>query len=71
MKYQNFFDVLELLKKYDTYVHVGKRLWDIEFAALEIDNMWRSGLIDNADYAKIKLVLAHEHEVEVKRERGY
>ncbi|WP_373773815.1 hypothetical protein [Weissella soli] len=33
--------------------------------------MWRSGLIDNADYAKIKLVLAHEHEVEVKRERGY
>ena len=36
---QTFLDVLNLLKKYDIYIHVGKRLWDIELAAIEIDSM--------------------------------
>ena len=40
-RYANILDVLNLLKKYDIYIHVGKRLWDIELAAIEIDNMYR------------------------------
>ena len=66
---QTFLDVLNLLKKYDIYIHVGKRLWDIELAAIEIDNMYKSGLLDAKEYAQIKLVLRHEHELEEKQER--
>ena len=57
-------DVLNLLKKYDIYIHVGNRLWDIELAAIEIDNMYKAGLLEAKEYAQIKLVLRHEHEDE-------
>lgn len=66
---QTFLDVLNFLKKYDIYIHVGKRLWDIELAAIEIDNMYKAGLLDAKEYAQIKLVLRHEHELEEKQER--
>lgn len=66
---QTFLDILNLLKKYDIYIHVGKRLWDIELAAIEIDNMYKAGLLDAKEYAQIKLVLRHEHELEEKQER--
>lgn len=66
---QTFLDVLNLLKKYDIYIHVGKRLWDIELATIEIDNMYKAGLLDAKEYAQIKLVLRHEHELEEKQER--
>lgn len=66
---QTFLDVLNLVKKYDIYIHVGKRLWDIELAAIEIDNMYKAGLLDAKEYAQIKLVLRHEHELEEKQER--
>lgn len=66
---QTFLDVLNLLKKYDIYIHVGKRLWDIELAAIEIDNMYKAGLLDAKEYAQIKMVLRHEHELEEKQER--
>ncbi|RRG18713.1 DUF910 family protein [Weissella viridescens] len=65
----NFLDVLNLLKKYDIYIHVGKRLWDIELAAIEIDNLYRAKLITPKEYAQIKLVLTHEHEAEARREQ--
>lgn len=61
---RTFLDVLNLLKKYDIYIHVGNRLWDIELAAIEIDNMYKAGLLEAKEYAQIKLVLRHEHEDE-------
>ncbi|TYC48484.1 DUF910 family protein [Weissella muntiaci] len=64
---RTFIDVLDLLKRYDIYIHVGKRLWDIELAALEIDNMYKAGLLDIKEYGQIKLVLTHEHELEERR----
>jgi uncharacterized protein YqgQ len=67
MVMRTFIDVLDLLKRYDIYIHVGKRLWDIELAALEIDNMYKAGLLDIKEYGQIKLVLTHEHELEERR----
>lgn len=61
---RTFLDVLNLLKKYDIYIHVGNRLWDIELAAIEIDNMYKAGLLEAKEYVQIKLVLRHEHEDE-------
>ncbi|MCM0582751.1 YqgQ family protein [Weissella diestrammenae] len=64
---RTFKDVLNLLKMYDIYIHVGKRIWDIELAAIEIDNLYRADLISAKDYARIKLVLAHEHRMEMEQ----
>lgn len=66
---RTFLDVLNLLKKYDIYIHVGNRLWDIELAAIEIDNMYKAGLLEAKEYAQIKLVLRHEHEHEDEERR--
>jgi len=65
---QTFLDVLMLLKKYDIYIHIGKRLWDIELAAIEIDNLYRASLLEAKNYAQIKLVLQNEYEQELKHQ---
>lgn len=65
---RTFLDVLQLLKKYDIYIHLGNRLWDIELAAIEIDNLYKAGLLENKKYAQIKLVLTREHEMEERRQ---
>lgn len=67
-KMKTFLDVLQLLKKYDIYIHLGNRLWDIELAAIEVDNLYKAGLVDNKQYAQIKLVLGNEHEAEEKKQ---
>ncbi|MBS0949489.1 YqgQ family protein [Weissella minor] len=66
---KTFLDVLDLLKKFDIYIHVGKRLWDIELAAIEVDNLYRAGILKPKEYAQIKLVLRHEHEAEERHEQ--
>lgn len=65
---RTFLDVLTLLKQYDIYIHLGNRLWDIELAAIEVDNLYRVSLIDAKKYAQIKLVLQVEHEQEMQRQ---
>lgn len=67
---KTFLDVLQLLKKYDIYIHLGNRLWDIELAAIEVDNLYKAGLVDNKQYAQIKLVLGNEHEAEEKKQKS-
>lgn len=67
---KTFLDVLQLLKKYDIYIHLGNRLWDIELAAIEVDNLYKAGLVDNKRYAQIKLVLGNEHEAEEKKQKS-
>ncbi|QIL51117.1 YqgQ family protein [Weissella coleopterorum] len=64
---QTFKDVLNLLKVYDIYIHVGERLWDLELAAIEVDNLAKADLIDNDLYLRAKLVLEREHRLELKK----
>ncbi|MCX2454770.1 YqgQ family protein [Lacticaseibacillus nasuensis] len=63
---KTYYDVLQLLKEFGTYIHVGKRLWDIELAAVEVDRLHHLQLIDDKTYASAKIVLRHEHEQEEK-----
>ena len=44
---KTYYDVLQLLKGFGTYIHVGKRVWDIELAALELDRLHQAKLIDD------------------------
>lgn len=66
---KTLYDVQQLLEKYGILVHVGKRIWDIELMALELDNIKRAGLIDQHDYLIAKMILSREHRIEVKNEQ--
>lgn len=65
-KMQTFMDILDVLKMYDVYIHLGKRLWDIELAAIEVDNLAKAQAIDHSLYLKMKLVLEREHRKELE-----
>lgn len=67
---RTLYDVQQLLEKYGIIVHVGKRIWDIELMALELDNINRAHLIDQHDYLIAKLILRREHEYEEKLEKN-
>ena len=64
---KTLYDVQQLLKKYGVLVHVGKRIWDIELMALELDNIYHTNLLDKHDYLVAKMILAREHELEERR----
>lgn len=55
---------MTLLKGFGTYIHVGKRVWDIELAALELDRLQLDKLIDDKVYLNDKIVLRLAHEQE-------
>lgn len=66
---KTLYDVQQLLEKYGILVHVGKRIWDIELMALELDNINKAGLIDKNDYLIAKMILAREHRIEELNEK--
>ncbi|WP_416589161.1 YqgQ family protein [Lactiplantibacillus plantarum] len=66
---KTLYDVQQLLKKFGVYVYVGKRIWDIELMAIEINHLYQAGVIDPKMYARVKLVLSHEHRIEAERAR--
>lgn len=61
---KTLYDVQQLLKNYNIYIYIGKRIWDIELMALELDNLYKSGLISQKTFLSAKIVLTHEHEIE-------
>ena len=69
-EYRTLYDVQQLLKEFNVYVYVGKRLYDIELIAIELDHLYQAGVVDNATYMKAKTVLRKEHREEELREKN-
>lgn len=67
---KTLYDVQQLLKQFNVFVYVGKRLWDIELMALELDHLHEAGVVDKQTFVKAKLVLNREHAVEEEREQA-
>jgi len=67
---KTLYDVQQLLKKFGVYVYVGKRIWDIELMAIEVDHLYQAGVLDAKMYARVKLVLTHEHRIEAEHAQG-
>lgn len=65
---KTLYDVQQLLKKFNILVYVGKRKWDIELMAIELDNLYHSGVITKKEFLSSKLILNHEYEIEQKNE---
>ena len=66
---KTLYDVQQLLEKYGILVHIGKRIWDIELMALELDNINKAGLIDQHDDRMAKLILRREYRIEELNEK--
>ena len=70
-EYRTLYDVQQLLKEFNVFVYVGKRLYDIELMAIELDNLYQSGVIDRQVYMKAKIVLRKEpREVQFREKSG-
>ncbi|MBU3829898.1 MAG: YqgQ family protein [Candidatus Limosilactobacillus merdavium] len=68
--YRTLYDVQQLLKEFNVFVYVGKRLYDIELMAIELDHLYEAGVVDNQTYMKAKIVLRKEHREEEQREKN-
>lgn len=69
-EYRTLYDVQQLLKEFNVYVYIGKRLYDIELIAIELDHLYQAGVVDNATYMKAKIFLRKEHREEELREKN-
>ena len=65
---KTLFDVQQLLKRFGSYIYIGKRLYDIEVMKLELEKLYENGLIDKTEYLEAELVLRHEHRLEMEKE---
>ena len=68
--YRTLYDVQQLLKEFNVFVYVGKRLYDIELMAIELDHLYEAVVVDNQTYMKAKIVLRKEHREEEQREKN-
>ncbi len=66
--FRTLYDVQQLLKKFGTYVHVGKRIWDIELMSIELKNIYNNEMIDKQTFISAQLILKSEHRKEEKKE---
>ncbi|TGD24275.1 DUF910 family protein [Companilactobacillus suantsaicola] len=69
MSFTTLYDVQQLLKRFGTYVHVGKRIWDIELMFIEVKRLYESQMIDKKTFISAQLVLKREHRKEEEKEK--
>lgn len=62
---KTYYDVQQLLKRYGIYVYVGKRLYDIEMAKIELHRLYESGLLEKMTFLEADSILHREHEKEL------
>lgn len=61
---KTFYDVQQLLKQFNIYVYLGKRIYDIELMRIELKNVYDSHLIDKDTFLTADLILRREHKIE-------
>ncbi|MDR1568011.1 MAG: YqgQ family protein [Streptococcaceae bacterium] len=61
------YDVQQLLKQFNIYIYLGKRLYDIELMRIELKGLYDGHLIDKETFLVADLVLRREHRIEESR----
>ncbi|MCH4168246.1 MAG: YqgQ family protein [Streptococcaceae bacterium] len=64
---KTFYDVQQLLKQFNIYVYVGKRIYDIELMRIELKGLYDSHVIDKELFLTADLILRREHRIEESR----
>lgn len=57
---KEFFDVLQLLKRFGIFIYTGERKTDIELMMSEVTELFDNGLILKEDYLRAQLILKKE-----------
>lgn len=57
---ETMLDVRNLLKKFGIFVYTRNRKGDAELMELEINELYKTGLMTQEDYLKAKLILQRE-----------
>ncbi|APX72561.1 YqgQ family protein [Companilactobacillus allii] len=69
LSFRTLYDVQQLLKRFGTYVHLGKRIWDIELMSIEVKRLYENGMIEKNTFINAQMVLKSEHRKEEKIEK--
>ena len=65
---KTLYDVQQLLKQFGVVVYLGKRLYDIEMMKIELEELYKSALIDKENYLIAEMILRREHQIEMEKE---
>ena len=57
---KNMIDVYDLLKQFGTFIYTGDRIGDLELIEEEIKELYRSRMIEQAQYQSAILIIRHE-----------
>ncbi|MFC5591006.1 YqgQ family protein [Sporosarcina soli] len=56
----DYFDVLQLLKRFGIYIYTGNQKADIEMIQSEVKDLYDTGLLMQEDYLQALVVLRNE-----------
>lgn len=56
----DYYSVLQLLKRFGIHIYTGERKTDIELMMAEVKELYTNGLLMNEDYLQAILVLRNE-----------
>lgn len=54
------FDVMQLLKRFHTFIYTGDRIGDLELMEMEIEDLFQFQFITKEEYITAKLILNKE-----------
>ncbi|MGX6442746.1 YqgQ family protein [Neobacillus sp. K501] len=57
---KTIYEIQQYLKQFGTIIYIGDRVADLELMESEVNELYRSQLMDPKDYATAKLILRHE-----------
>lgn len=57
---KNMIDVYELLKQFGTFIYTGDRIGDLELIEDEIKELYKSRMIEQAQYQSAILIIRYE-----------
>ncbi len=63
------FDVQQLLKRFGTYVYLGDRMAELELMELELNELYRAGLLETEEFARAMAVLFQAKKEEKQKNR--
>ena len=58
---KNMIDVYELLKQFGTFIYTGDRIGDLELIEDEIKELYKSRMIEQAQYQSAILIIRYEY----------
>lgn len=60
MAMKTMYDVQQLLKRFGIFIYTGKRKFDLELMAIEVEELYAQNLLEKEEYLLAQLILKRE-----------